>query len=597
MRDDKMFSTGKKWIDKVNEWIYLLDRLPLWWVGFLLLGITFFPYWILGEGSVFPIHDQLDETILSYVLNAKYMGSGTRMFPEVLGGINSSGMQPSAILFVLLYRWFPAFNAFLIQYGIGFLCGFLGMYFCVKELTSGSILSVAMAGCFCMLPLQPIYGLSIWGVPLLLYAVLCLYQKKRRLWAFGLILLFGLTSHLVLIGYVVLGIWALAILVLLWKKREVKWLAGGFIFLAGIYVLVNKDLFAELLIGKGDYVSHRTELVNQGVPFWESVGTLLTESGQHATSLHQYLILPIVVLLLWEGIRCGRKDKEECQRFWIALGGFAGLIGIALLYGFLRSGLVADWKNSVDGFLHYFQMERFYWLYPAGWYLEFAMAFSLWWREQPTEKNPLQMQLVKLIALVVVLLPTLLLIKDSSYFYMNVNQINNGSGITGYISWESYYAEELMQDLEEAIGKDMTSYRVAHLGMNPTPALMHGFYTVDGYSNNYSLEYKHKFRKVLEKELEKNQAAKEYFDAWGSRCYLFNGVTGTYYNLKKRSGVTYENPEFDMKALKALGCEYLFSGGEILDSEEMGLDFMGYYETTESYWGVWLYRIMDVLPK
>lgn len=592
-----MFNTGRKCIDKVNKWIYLLDGIPLWWVGFLLLGITFLPYWVLGEGSVFPIHDQLDETILSYVLNAKYMGSGTDIFPELLGGINISGMQPSAILFVLLYRWFPAFNAFLIQYGIGFLCGFLGMYFCVKELTSSSILSVAMAGCFCMLPLQPIYGLSIWGIPLLLYAVLCLYQKKRIVLDFVLVLLFGLTTHLVLIGYVVLGIWALAILVLWWKKREVKWLSGGFVFLTGIYVLVNKDLFVELLIGKGDYVSHRTELVNQGAPFWESVNSLLTESGQHATSLHQYLILPIVVLLLLEGIRYGKKDKKERQCFWIALVGFAGLIGIALLYGFFRSGLIAEWKNSVDGFLHYFQMERFYWLYPAGWYLEFAMAFSLWWREKTTGKKLMQMPIVKLSLLVVILLPTLLLIKDSSYFYMNVNQINNGSGITGYISWESYYAEELMQDLEEAIGKDMTTYRVAHLGMNPTPALMHGFYTADGYSNNYSLEYKHRFRKVLEKELEKNEAAKGYFDAWGSRCYLFNGVTGTYYNLKKGSGVTYENLEFDMDALKELGCEYLFSGGEILDPEKMGLDFMGYYETAESYWGVWLYRIMDVLPK
>ena len=154
-----------------------------------------------------------------------------------------------------------------------------------------------------------------------------------------------------------------------------------------------------------------------------------------------------------------------------------------------------------------------------------------------------------------------------------------------------------MQDLEEAIGKDMTTYRIAHLGMNPTPALMHGFYTVDGYSNNYPLEYKHKFRKVMEKELEKNEAVRLYFDIWGSRCYLFNSITGYYCEVKKGRGVTYENLEFDMEALKALGCEYLFAAGEILDAEEMGLDFMGYYETEESYWGVWLYRIMDVLPE
>ena len=52
--------------EKLNQCVCRIDRMPLWCVGILLLAITFAPYLILGEGSVFPVHDQLDETIMTY---------------------------------------------------------------------------------------------------------------------------------------------------------------------------------------------------------------------------------------------------------------------------------------------------------------------------------------------------------------------------------------------------------------------------------------------------------------------------------------------------------------------------------------------------
>ena len=56
------------------------------------------------------------------------------------------------------------------------------------------------------------------------------------------------------------------------------------------------------------------------------------------------------------------------------------------------------------------------------------------------------------------------------------------------------YSEDLMETISERIGKDMSTYRVVHIGISPVAALMHGFYTIDGYSNNYPLEYKKAFR-------------------------------------------------------------------------------------------------------
>lgn len=583
-------------VQKLNSLIRRLDTFPLEWCGIVLFVVVFLPFLILGKGSVFTIHDQLDETLMTYVLNARHLFDRSGIIPETLGGINASGMQPSAVLFLPLYAVFDTFTAFLIQYAVVFLAGFFGMYFCVKEITGSSILALTTGGIFCMLPVLHVYGLSVFGIPMVLYAFLCLVRGKKTLSSMVFLLIFGLTSHLVLTGYCVLGFW---LLYLIWDgifgkrrragqpvsagKRGPLW---GFVLLLVTYLAVNHSLFTELLLGKSSYVSHREELVNGSMPFAATVKDVFLNSAQHAESLHKLLILPILGLLLWGAYLYRRFDRESRCLYRAAVAGMVVLAGIALLYGLCRSEPVAAWKNSVSGFFRYFQLERFYWMYPAGWYLEFALCFGAWWRYKG-----FGMPLLKTAVLVALLLPTVSWVKEESLFYRNVNQINNGSGVTGYITWEAYYSEDLMQQIEDTIGRDMTEYRVAHLGMNTAPALLHGFYTVDGYSNNYPLEYKHAFRRVIAAELDKNEQTAGYFDAWGGRAYLFNHVSGTYWQVGKKDNLTYEQLDFDMEALKELGCEYLFSAGEIVDADRMGLEPMGYFDTQESYWGIWLYRL------
>lgn len=587
----------------MNRAVEVVDGLPFWWIGLLLFGGVFIPLFIWGENCVFPIHDQLDETILSYVLNARHWGERVDFFPELLGGINASGMQPSAVLFIPLYRLFSAVNAFLIQYAVVFLCGFFGMYLAVKEMTGSSILAVAMGGCFCMLPIPPVYGLSVMGVPFLLWCFLNLWNGRRIVFSFLYLLFFGLTTHLVLIGYVVLGLWLLALLWSILKKCCNRWICLGFGFLMLLYVLVNRSLFYELIFGGGSYVSHREELVNVAMPFWEAVKGVFLNSAQHANSLHGYLILPTFAALILGVVFYRRLDPKRKKRCIAAVAGMAILVGIAVLYGICKCQPVVDFRNRCSGFLRYFQLERFYWLYPAGWYLEFGLCFSVWWeagrqgcdvREKRANSRIgklVHSPLFQLATLVLVLLPTLQLIKVNSYFFLNVNQHNNGSGVTGYISWGSFYAEELMLELENAIGREKEDYRVAHVGLSPAPALMHGFYTADGYSNNYPLEYKHRFRRVIAGELEKSPETAAYFDDWGSRCYLFNAESGYAYMLGKQDRTVYHDLEFDTTALRELGCEYIFSCGEILNAQELALELLGYFETEDSFWGVWLYEL------
>ncbi|MBQ8116712.1 MAG: hypothetical protein IJ147_01410 [Lachnospiraceae bacterium] len=582
--ENKITYVISKWIKKITEFFVNLDRLPLWWTGLLVLGIIMIPHVWLGQGSVFTVHDQLDESMMNYVLTARHPGADT--IPEMLNGINASGLAPSAILYVLFYMVLPPFYAFMLSYMIMVVSGFMGMYLAVKELTGSSILATACAGVFCLLPLYPVYGLSQMGIPLVLYAFLCLGKGKHTCLSLGVILFFALTSHLVYTGYVVLGFAALGVLFTKLNRR----ILAGFGMLLFTYVGINYRLFAEILFGQAGYVSHREEMVNAAMPFAKTVWSVFTSSSQHAFTYHEKLILPIVVLLLLGAVFYQKLDTEIRKQFWIALGGFVLLFLIAVFFGICKSEPVVQWKNNRTGFLHYFQMERVYWLYPAGWYLELALVFSVWWKKACRMASALP--LICLALLAAVLLPTANTVLHNSYFYRNVNQYNNGSGITGYISWESYYAEPLMARIENAIGRDMSEYRIVHLGISPAPALMHGFYTVDGYSNNYPLAYKHAFRKVIAAELDRAPDTAAYFDTWGNRCYLFNSQTGNYWMLEKGNGAQYAGLDFDMSALKELGCAYILSGAEIADADRMGLHYMGYFETEDSYWGIWLYEFL-----
>ncbi|MBM6972264.1 hypothetical protein H6A17_14720, partial [Mordavella massiliensis] len=97
-----------------------------------------------------------------------------------------------------------------------------------------------------------------------------------------------------------------------------------------------------------------------------------------------------------------------------------------------------------------------------------------------------------------------------------------------------------------------------------------GLSCIDGYSNNYSVSYKHEFRKIIGKELEKNENLKTYYDGWGNRCYLFAAEIPYMYTIHKDSGIVLKNLNLDVSALKELECDYLLSAVEIDSSNMQG---------------------------
>jgi hypothetical protein len=96
-------------------------------------------------------------------------------------------------------------------------------------------------------------------------------------------------------------------------------------------------------------------------------------------------------------------------------------------------------------------------------------------------------------------------------YFLKIPDYRNVYTFNGYYMYEDY----------RKIKSLVQNNRVLSVGLDPMVAVMNNIYVIDGYHNLYPLSYKIRFRKIINKELEKNEEIKKYYDNWGSRVYAF----------------------------------------------------------------------------
>ena len=156
-------------------------------------------------------------------------------------------------------------------------------------------------------------------------------------------------------------------------------------------------------------------------------------------------------------------------------------------------------------------------------------------------------------------------------------------------SFKEFYSEATFMKIKDVIDRPVDSYKVISVGLHPAVAQYNGFNTIDGYFANYPLEYKHEFRKIIENELNKDEALKKYFDNWGSRCYAFSSELGKDFISNKRDSI--QDLAYDFKHLKTMGVEYIISVAPINESINNEIGLMKRINSDVSYWDVFLYKI------
>ena len=590
--------------------------------GLVLSCLFMIPYFLLGGGSIVTYHDQLDGELFSYLLTAKYLLTDIRVYPEIMNGLPAAGAVPPAPLFVLLYAAFKPFTAFMISQWIIYLTAFLGMYLLLMRLTGREFISFSIAVIFMLMPFYPVYGLCIPGQPLLFFAVLALFDKERRsavsssfprkagyyfsadsIFYYLIIFLYGISSSLVLAGFaclLLLGGSALihTITALLLKKRGSLSLWFSLIVLLASYISVNSGLIRQVLFPGNTYISHKTEMVLSPQNFSDYFKEAFTTGISYAQSFHRVLfILMLFCLLLFfinavvkkESLFSG-SDKLPLLK---ALRVLLFIFLTCLFYAFYHGHFITEIRNISGGILKTFNLDRVCWLLPTAWCIlaGYLLSFIAGLREHKTAARSCSLCLKYGIISATLGIWGITVLLHSP-LRPNLSKLLKGGDYYA-LDWDRFFAEDIFSQIDSAIGKPKDSYHVISVGIYPAAAAYNGFYCLDGYSNNYPLEYKHTFRRIMEDELEKSDYIRDFFDNWGNRCYITTAEQANYYTFEKKWNSVIYDLDLNTDVLKELDCRYVFSAAYLMNAEEKGLTLLreAPFETEGSWYHIYVYAV------
>ncbi|MGN0411600.1 MAG: DUF6044 family protein [Lachnospiraceae bacterium] len=609
--------------------------------GLLIASLAMIPYLILGTGSIVTYHDQLDGELFSYLLTARYLFTDVKIYPELLNGLPANGAVPPAPLFVLFYKFFAPFTAFMMSQWFINLIGFLGMFLLLRKLVGTNLISFGISVIFMLMPFYPVYGLCIPGQPLWVYAVLQLYELERRHFSgtrlqkacyILLIILYGLSSSLVLVGFawlMTLGIFALYLTLKSLQARKnqsitrnenmdkfhkskipaTPWIS--FLVLLATYLLTNLSLIKQVLFPSTGYVSHKTEIVISPQNIFSSIKDCFLHGISYAMSYHGVILLLCIIALILLVLRKELKNQTIIPKL------FGTILLICLFYGLYLGPQMTTLRNSAGGVLKEFNLGRIAWLLPLLWcvlgaylimYLyeivsvpyktsgSFSSSSSILTNDSSSKVqkkvySPARIVLAHLLVYAILGIWGISVLLHSS-LRPNLSKLVKGD--TYYaLDWDRFFAEDIFEQIDQSIGKPKDSYHVVSVGIYPAAAAYHGFYCLDGYSNNYPLQYKHTFREVMAGELEKSDYVRDFYDNWGNRCYITTAEQANYYTFEKKWNSVIYDLDLNVEKLKELDCQYIFSAAYIMNAEEMGLSLLqdAPFETENSWYHIYVYVV------
>lgn len=576
--------------EKDNKFIKHIKDKKYFYIGLSVIFIYVLPYFVLGENSFVLIHDNLDSNVTWYKILAEsgqYFGGVNAEIPNLIDGLPRSSLGSELFFVRLLYLIFTPFQSYVINQIIMRVVAYIGMILLLRTYVNkeNNLITYGVAICFALLPFWPSAGLSIAGQPLTLWAFLKIRENKATLKHWIILPIVAMYSSLVLaFSFFLVAVGLIWLIDLIrYKKLNLRFLMA--IILMGVcFLLVEYMLVYSMFLGS-DYVSHRTEWQLSKATLRtciERVFENFTEGQYQAASLHKYFInISVIVSII---IMFMRKKINKIVIIMLSL-----LAGISVFYGFWEFKAFGPIKDKIS-LLATFRFSRFNWLQATMWHILFAISLVIIGKYIVGKIR--KESSVKISQTLI-----LLIIAGQIGFAFYKSDFNTEL-LRNNPTFKEFYAEDLMKEIKDYIGKDQSTYKVISVGLEPAISQYNGFHTLDGYLPNYPLEYKHKFREIIKYELDKNKNAKSYYDTWGSKFFIFpNELYSQFssinnnYIISKNSTQALDNLKLNVEALKELKAQYIFSAVPINNAKENSLELLKVFDKEEYYWKVYLYEL------
>ncbi|WP_121664292.1 DUF6044 family protein [Metabacillus litoralis] len=555
-------------LDRINSESRLLI------FAFFIICLYLSPLFLLGEDAHIRVHDNLDSNLAWYRVlseSGQMLGSSEAKIPQVINGLPRNAYGTEFSLIVWLYAIFPTMVAYALSQTITRVFAFIGMYLLLKDHflkhKEYTLINVGVALAFALTPFWPSGMLSTLGMPLALWAFLHIRNGERTWKQFLVLTLLPLYSSIVLgFFFFLFGMGVFWLVDFIRGKRNYYFLLA-LIYMTGMFLVVEYRLVYSFLFD--DEPNSRDEYFHARLSLWRVIRLTFKNfvlGHTHVMTVHGIFILTVTLISLYIVIT-KRLWKEERVFLFLFILNFA--LSTWYAFWFYKGWLSLTKKFHV---MDTFNFARFHFLRPLVIYVGFALGLKIIWNYRKSWKP---YAFFFIIAQIVLLIG----FNDEVIYHKKP-------------SVKEFYSEPLFKEIKSYIGLPQESYRIASIGIHPAIPQYNGFYTLDTYNNFYPLSYKYEFRKIIEKELEKNKKIRTYFDEWGGRCYIFTDELGKHYMFKKNSKKTLKNLELNTEAFKNLGGSFIFSAVPIENASENNLVLEKTFQSETSVWKIYLYKAM-----
>lgn len=551
---------------KLNQYFYKESTFFI--IYFIIFLLFYLPYFVLGENMPIRIHDNLDSNVVWAKLildNNVVFGAPDAPIPQALSGMVRGNVYGTYDFSIVLFSIFGMFWGIVVNKMLISLIAFFGMYLLLKHHFTQNKKDLFFAfGVACVYSFLPFwsYSVSVAGLPFLVYAFLNIRNGNKLGYNWLIFVLYPLYSSLVVVGFFILVLFTFVFIYDLYKSRQQKWtILLGISLISAVYIVSHFALFYNFIF-LDDYISHREEFVFGNLSNFNGASVrsikIFLFGQTHSESFQLLIALSALFIVFYLII------KRHIKLLILSILCF--LVSTSLFYGFYGSTFLLPLKEFITNLLP-MQFDRFYMLNPFLWYILFFVLLIF-----ITEKINFQFAL-------------LILIVQFFYVLSSHDIIYNKNPGFG-----EFYSSKKFEKIKDFIDEPTKSFRVIGLGFEPAVLLYNGFYTLDGYFPDYPLSYKHQFRKIIERELQKDTGLQKYFDNWGSRCYAFSAELGRPNGLDFYKSYEIDDLEFNLEAFKNLGGKYILSIAKINGIND-NLELMKIFENEGIYPRIYLYKV------
>jgi len=527
------------------------------------------------------MHDNLDQHFAWYKIlsdnNAWFSGNGEKL-PH-MGGISRGILVPETQLVNLIFMAFEPLLAHILLIITKFTIAYFSFIklseYILYELNNKDIpkfYSYILAVSFALLPGNENLYIAQASIPLILYFYLK-FINERSFLTLAFIFAYPVLSELTRFGMFILAYMGVHFLYLFFARNErYKYSLLSILFLSLGYLIVEYRLILSVVLSNEETIRSSMVLISNG-DFFKTLAQSLVKGQYHFSSI-TYIIIPLSIYLYYHA-RHAIIDPRKIPKPLYVLPSL--ILFNSIVYSIYVTSDIKIYFWDFLPPLHGWNFSRFIWFNHFFWHLLILGLLAFTYKRF---KNYIAITFLGLQIIFTLIYPSY-----GNDFYRTL-KCNYFSDCSNHFSFSEYYSADLFDEVKESIGYEADE-KVIAFGMHPSVLAYNGFFTMDGYHNAYYMEYKNKFRTLIEPGLEKSERYKNYFDNWGGRAYIFSEEAS--YNPSRDINEDTVILPINYKIAREMNIKYVISNNKISLNDDISL--LNSFSDVESPYKVRVYEI------